>query len=474
MHLVWFRHDLRVADHSALHAACTGDTPVGGVYLLCREQFTLHDTAPVQVQFLLAHLQALSAQLAALNIPLWLLDVPRWRDIPGALAAFAVARGAQALFFNDEYGVNEQRRDSAAANALQAAGIDVHRYVDQVLLAPAGVRTGNGEPYTVFTPFRRNCLTRLQSVPPQLFPVPAARRPPVLPAADPIPAQLSGCSQAFSTQDWPVGEAAAQARLQQFAAERIDAYAADRDRPDRPGTSRLSAYLALGVLSVRQCWLQAELARHDPRAAQGAETWQNELLWREFYKHLLAQIPRLSMHRAFKRETERLPWRDDATLLRAWQEGNTGIPIVDAAMRCLNDSGWMHNRLRMIVASFFSKNLFLDWRLGEQYFMRQLIDGDFAANNGGWQWSASVGTDAAPYFRIFNPVLQAQKFDPQGEFIRTWVQELKNEPASRIHQIGARGAYRAPIIDLQSSRQHTLAAFQGLQHEQRYQSQLAL
>lgn len=474
MHLVWFRHDLRVADHSALHAACLGEMPVGGVYVLCREQFALHDTAPVQVQFLLAHLQALSAQLAARNMPLWLLEVPHWRDIPGALTAFAGARGAQALFFNDEYGVNEQRRDDASADALRAAGIDVHRYVDQLLLAPASVRTGNGEPYTVFTPFKRNCLARLHSVPPQLLPAPDARRRHTLPAADVIPAQLSGCAQAFSAPDWPVGEAAAQQRLQSFAAERIADYAASRDRPDLAGTSRLSAYLAIGVLSVRQCWLQAQLATHDPRAAQGAETWQNELLWREFYKHLLAQIPRLSMHRAFKRDTERLPWRDDATLLRAWQEGNTGIPIVDAAMRCLNDTGWMHNRLRMIVASFFSKNLFLDWRLGEQYFMRQLIDGDFAANNGGWQWSASVGTDAAPYFRIFNPVLQAQKFDPQGDFIRTWVQELNKEPASRIHQLGARGSYRAPIIDLQTSRQYTLAAFQGLQHEQGHQSQLAL
>jgi deoxyribodipyrimidine photo-lyase len=224
------------------------------------------------------------------------------------------------------------------------------------------------------------------------------------------------------------------------------------------------------VLSPRQC-LHAALAANQGEfdsGNPGVVTWINELLWREFYKHILVGYPRVSRHRAFRLETEAVPWRHAPQELAAWQEGRTGLPIIDAAMRQLLATGWMHNRLRMIVAMFLTKNLLIDWREGERFFMRHLIDGDLAANNGGWQWSASTGTDAAPYFRIFNPISQSQKFDPDGHFIRQWVPELAGLNKRDIHDPSSLGGlfapsgYPRPIVDLSRSRERALAAFKNL------------
>ena len=269
---------------------------------------------------------------------------------------------------------------------------------------------------------------------------------------------------------WPAGEAAAQRRLAEFADTALGRYDSQRDFPALPGTSQLSPYLATGVLSPRQC-LHAALAANGGEFASGntgAVSWINELLWREFYKHVLVGYPRVSMGRAFRAETEALAWRDAPADLEAWQQGRTGIPIVDAAMRQLLATGWMHNRLRMIVAMFLTKNLLIDWRAGERWFMQHLIDGDLAANNGGWQWSASTGTDAVPYFRLFNPLSQSKRFDPDGRFIRQWVPELAGLDARDIHHPAALGGpfgvpgYPAPIVDLPRSRERALAAFRNL------------
>ncbi|MEK1908449.1 MAG: FAD-binding domain-containing protein, partial [Pseudomonas sp.] len=234
--------------------------------------------------------------------------------------------------------------------------------------------------------------------------------------------------------------------------------------------SQQSTYLAAGVISPRQC-LHAALRGNQGEfdsGNPGAVSWINELLWREFYKHILVGYPRVSRHRAFRPETEALPWRDAPQDLLAWQQGRTGIPLIDAAMRQLLATGWMHNRLRMVVAMFLTKNLLIDWREGERFFMRHLIDGDLAANNGGWQWSASTGTDAAPYFRIFNPISQSQKFDADGRFIRTWLPELVGLNKRDIHDPSAMGGvfglaeYPRPIVDLAHSRERVLQAFRSL------------
>jgi deoxyribodipyrimidine photo-lyase len=272
-------------------------------------------------------------------------------------------------------------------------------------------------------------------------------------------------------QLWPAGEEAARERLATFTLEELWCYEERRDLPAQPGTSQLSPYLAAGVLSPRQCLhaaLQGNQGEFDS-GNPGAVCWINELLWREFYKHILVGYPRVSRHRAFRLETERLAWRRAPDELDAWQQGRTGIPIIDAAMRQLLATGWMHNRLRMVVAMFLSKNLLIDWREGERWFMRHLIDGDLAANNGGWQWSASTGTDAAPYFRIFNPINQSQRFDPEGRFLRRWLPELAHLDTRDIHNpaglggLFAEDGYPVPLVDLGASRDRALAAFRRLE-----------
>ncbi|WYX18753.1 deoxyribodipyrimidine photo-lyase [Achromobacter xylosoxidans] len=263
---------------------------------------------------------------------------------------------------------------------------------------------------------------------------------------------------------WPAGESAAGARLDAFADGVIDAYRDERDFPSLPATSCLSPYLAAGVLSPGQA-LRAALAANQGELESGkagAATWINELLWREFYQHLLAACPALSMHQPMKPETAAVPWRDAPDDLRAWQQGRTGLPIVDAAMRQLLALGWMHNRLRMVTAMFLTKNLLIDWRLGEAWFMAHLVDGDLAANNGGWQWSASTGADSVPYFRVFNPLSQSRKFDPRGVFLREWLPELAHLDDNAIHDPSpmerAAAGYPAPIVDLPQSRLRALEA----------------
>lgn len=294
--------------------------------------------------------------------------------------------------------------------------------------------------------------------------------------SDPIPQHVEGFEKPERALQahWPAGEAEAQGRLSRFLDETIDDYQQLRDLPAKPGTSQLSAYLAAGVISPRQCLhgaLASNRGEFDSGSA-GVQTWINELLWREFYKHILTGYPQVSRHRAFRAQTEALPWRDAPADLEAWEQGRTGFPIIDAAMRQLLHTGWMHNRLRMVVAMFLSKNLLIDWRKGERYFMRHLIDGDLAANNGGWQWSASTGTDAVPYFRIFNPISQSQRFDPQGRFIRHWLPELRDLDDKTIHEpvkhrdLFDNNLYHCPMVNLSSSRQRALEAFKGLPRRQ--------
>jgi deoxyribodipyrimidine photo-lyase len=290
--------------------------------------------------------------------------------------------------------------------------------------------------------------------------------------SDAIPESVSGFTVPSESLRalWPAGEDQAHQRLAQFADEQIHYYQDERDLPAKPGTSQLSPYLAAGVLSPRQC-LHAALHSNNGEFESGSPgvfTWITELLWREFYKHILVGYPRVSRHRAFRPETEYLPWRNAPDELSAWKQGRTGFPIIDAAIRQLLETGWMHNRLRMVMAMFLTKNLLIDWREGERFFMQHLIDGDLAANNGGWQWGASTGTDAAPYFRIFNPTTQGERFDKAGRFIKAWIPELSDVPEKDIHTPHRWAEkqhrvldYPLPIIDHARARKDTLAAFEA-------------
>ena len=468
--LMWFRSDLRTQDNTALSKAMSSGATIA-LYLITPGQWQRHDDAPSKVDFWLRNLAELSQALAALNVPLLVRQCHDWHEAPAQVAEVCHEHNIVAVHVNEEYGINESLRDQHVAAYLDQQAIAWHSHLDQIFFKPGSVLTRTGSYFQVYSQFRKVCYERLHTALPALIAQPKAQAPlPV--SSDAIPAAVDG----FATPSdslrllWPAGDNTALQRLQRFADAQVLFYKDERDFPAKPGTSQLSPYLAAGVLSPRQC-LHAALAANQGEfdsGNPGVVTWVNELLWREFYKHILVGYPRVSRQRAFRPETEAVPWRDAPQELAAWQEGRTGLPIIDAAMRQLLATGWMHNRLRMIVAMFLTKNLLIDWREGERFFMRHLIDGDLAANNGGWQWSASTGTDAAPYFRIFNPISQSQKFDPEGQFIRQWVPELAGLNKRDIHDPSALGGlfapsgYPRPIVDLSRSRERALAAFKNL------------
>ncbi|MFJ4154901.1 deoxyribodipyrimidine photo-lyase [Pseudomonas sp. NPDC089752] len=470
MQLIWLRSDLRLDDNTALSAACARG-PTVALWLASPGQWQAHDDAACKVDFWLRNLRDLRQSLENLNIPLLIRKIDTWDEAAAALLKVCRQHHIEAVHWNDEYGINENSRDQATRALLEASGIQAHSYLDQLLFRPGTILTRSGDYFQVFSQFKKVCLEHLhRSLPSQASQV--KRQAPLDIASDPIPQHIEGFDKPprALSEHWPAGEEEAKARLTRFLDETVEDYQTLRDLPAKPGTSQLSAYLAAGVISPRQC-LHAALASNRGEfdsGSSGIQTWINELLWREFYKHILTGYPQVSRHRPFRAQTEALPWRDAPADLEAWEQGRTGFPIIDAAMRQLLHTGWMHNRLRMIVAMFLSKNLLIDWRKGERHFMRHLIDGDLAANNGGWQWSASTGTDAVPYFRIFNPVSQSQRFDPQGAFIRHWVPELEGEDEKNIHQpmratdLLVNNSYHSPIVDLSSSRQRALEAFKGL------------
>jgi len=474
MQLIWLRSDLRLHDNTALSAAAARG-PCVAVYLLSPQQWLEHDDAACKVDFWLRNLSELSQTLGKLNIALLIRKASRWDDVPSVLLDLCRQLQIDALHFNDEYGIHETRRDAAVTQALQAEGIEIHRYLDQLLFKPGSVLTKTGTYFQVFSQFRKVCYERLYQALPSLVSAPLVQAPLNI-TSDTIPVQVEGFDPPPDSlrKLWPAGETEARRRLDTFADGQIDYYQSERDFPANPGTSQLSAYLAAGVLSPRQCLhaaLQGNQGEFDSGKV-GAVTWINELLWREFYKHILVGYPRVSRHRAFRPETEALAWRDAPEELAAWQQARTGLPIIDAAMRQLLQTGWMHNRLRMVVAMFLTKNLLIDWREGERFFMRHLIDGDLAANNGGWQWSSSTGTDSAPYFRIFNPLSQSEKFDADGVFIKRWLPELAaldkkavHNPANLGDLFGVSG-YASPIVDLNTSRVRALTAFKNLPSRQ--------
>ena len=467
---IWLRHDLRLSDNTALqHAAKNSKDGLVALYVIASETWLQHQWSDYKVDFILRRLVELEDELIKLNIPLKIIEVKKFIQIPSTILKFCEQHNISSLFANRELLVDEINRDKNVAAKLISKGIKFNLYDDVTILPPEQVKKANGEPFKVFTPFKKSLLQKL--TPEQYladFKKPAKQKSLKI-KSDKIPDKITGFNRIKDVEFWPASSAAAKKRLQHFLKNKVASYNKDRDFPILRGTSKISVYLANGVLSVRQCiTLLCDCcgARDLHSLDQGASTWLSELIWRDFYYAIAYHYPQVVKNQVFNTKYKKIPWSKSKANFTAWCEGRTGFPLVDAAMRQLNSIGWMHNRLRMVVAMFLTKTLFINWRWGEDYFMRHLIDGDFASNNGGWQWSASTGTDAAPYFRIFNPTTQSEKFDSTGEFIRKYCPELADCSNKEIHnpslETRKKCGYPSPIVDYKAMRAKVIAEFKKL------------
>ncbi|MEO0512739.1 MAG: deoxyribodipyrimidine photo-lyase [Planctomycetota bacterium] len=465
--LVWFRSDLRVEDHAALHAACE-DPPKAGVvaaYAITPGQWKEHHWGDPKIDFIRRALVELQKQLAGLNIPLKLVHADTFDDVPAALLALAQDTACTELHFGREHEHNERKRDQATEDAFENAGLAVHTHNTKTLFEPGDILTQQDGWYTVFTPFSKKCRATWQHRH-QRRPAPSEQRDPGF-HGDAVPNTMPGFAPPSDhiQQLWPAGPTAARSRLDRFLDDAIADYDTARDTMSIDGTSRLSADLALGTLSPAQ--VADAVYENTNHTETGPFGYITEILWREFYQHLLLAAPHVSRDRSYRKEYDELEWNTDDDAFQAWCEGKTGVPIVDAAMRQLSRDAWMHNRCRMVTAMFLTKNLFQDWRRGERYFASKLIDIELASNNGGWQWSASTGTDAAPYFRVMNPQSQGEKHDPAGDYIREYVDELKDAKGKAVHAPHAAkpglftGGYPEPIVDLKQSRAEAIDRFKA-------------
>jgi len=460
--LVWFRRDLRLLDHRALSQALEDFTQVYCAFVF---DTNILDTLPRsdrRVEFIQHALCELDAALRERGGAL----IVRHGDPLTEIPTLANQLRVDAVYANRDYEPAAIARDHAVSKSLDALNIEFQDFKDQVIFEKNEVLTQSGTPFSVFTPYKNAWLKRL--APSDLYIAESNfNHLATSDLANGVPAlsSLGFVASNLSELRFPLGMSGAQSLFEDFQ-KRIDAYKEARDFPAVKGVSYLSTHLRFGTLSIRQ--LAAFAHTHGGR---GAETWLSELIWREFYMMILWHHPHVVEH-CFKPEYDALVWDDDEPLFAAWCEGRTGYPLIDAAMRQLNQSGYMHNRLRMVTASFLTKDLGISWLRGEAYFAEHLNDFDLAANNGGWQWAASTGCDAQPYFRIFNPVTQSEKFDPQGKFIRRYVPELNAVPDKFIHapwtmkpaETAACGFapgrdYPAPVVNHALARERTLARF---------------
>ena len=489
----WFKCDLRTKDNKSLHLASEKakeeGVPLIAMYIISPQDFEAHLTAPVRVDFILRTLEVLKGDLAKLEIPLYVETVDKRKAIPGRILELLEGWGASHLFANVEYEVDELRREAKLVRDCLERGIAMDVLPDTCVVSPGELASGTGRQYSVYTPWFRAWVAHVHSQqtlldlfdPPSKNPDSARknfaklfeRRIPDAPNNK----KLTDEEKKRFRSMWPAGEHEAQQRLLKFADERIGTYQSRRNFPAQAGTSSLSVHFASGTLSARTAVRTARNHNSSKKldaGNQGIQTWISEVAWRDFYKHVLAHWPYVCMNKPFKPEYTNIEWEYNQEHFKAWCEGKTGYPIVDAAMRQLNHCGYMHNRCRMIVGSFLAKHLLIDWRMGERYFMEHLIDGDFASNNGGWGFSASTGVDPQPYFRIFNPLLQSEKFDEDGEYIRKWVPELADITGKAIHDPYGRGkskeaekkGYPERIVDHKESRERCLARYkEGLGRE---------
>ncbi|KAF2434668.1 deoxyribodipyrimidine photo-lyase [Tothia fuscella] len=482
----WFKRDLRLYDNRALSMA-SKLAKMEGIPLICLfvvspQDYQAHLTSPARVDFELRTLAVMKKDLEELDIPLLVVTQEKRKAIPKFILETCEKWGIKNIFANIEYEVDELRREAGMIQTCLEKDINFTVVHDDVVVAPGQLQTGTGRQYAVYSPWFRSWVSHVHSHSDLLS---ASEEPGANPGnprkyledifETPIPLapenkKLSAEEKKRFEKLWPAGEHEALSRLQKFLDEKVGKYKDNRSIPHGSHTAMLSVHHSAGTLAARTSVRMVRDANSTQRldgGNPGIMSWISEVAWRDFYKHVLAHWPYVCMSKPFKYEYTNVRWEYNDEQFKAWCKGMTGFPIVDAGMRQLNHMGYMHNRCRMITASFLAKDLLIDWRMGERYFMEHLIDGDFASNNGGWGFSASTGVDPQPYFRIFNPLLQSEKFDPNGDFIRKWVPELDAVEGKAIHDPYGRGAkeiaqkngYPQPMVVHKDCRERALKRY---------------
>lgn len=457
--IYWIRKDLRVDDNPALQNAIENGANTA-LFYITPQTWARHQQAPIKTDLIERQINEFSNQLNQLGIRLVTFHVDNFTDCAHHLINYCQSNHINQVYANQELELDERDRD-----ALVSEAIKLQLFEADVVLSKGSILNKQGEMFKVFTPFKRAWLKHIlefgfddRYLAPELSSTLSEKNASNINFAAP-----KACSK-----KWPTASTILSQVVPQFIQHKMADYHAMRDIPSHKGTSGLSPYLAIGAISPKRLLREVLLQYPDLLLAHDTEqfTWLNEIIWREFYRHLLFHFPNLIKHQDFQQKFHGFHWPSHTEHFTLWCEGKTGYPIIDAAMRQLSQTGWMHNRLRMIVASFLTKHLLVDWRLGQAHFMTHLIDGDFAANNGGWQWAAGTGCDAQPYFRIFNPLTQSQKFDPSGDFIRKYLPELSQVPDKHIHfphdylaATGQSDVYWDAIVDLKAARQAALSYY---------------
>jgi deoxyribodipyrimidine photo-lyase len=485
----WFKRDLRIRDNTGLSkaAALAKEKGVGliCVWIMSPQDWEAHLVSPPKCDFELRSVEFMKTELDELDIPLHIETIPKRRNVTKRLVELAQEWNAKNVFCNLEYEPDELRREARLVQLMLDNGINFDPQHDDCVVPPGSLKTGGGKQYAVYSPWFRQWVAHLHAHPHLLNERPMPGKNPAgfrekylrsfgvkIPEL-PESKTLTDAEKIRFHALWPAGEAAALDRLERFLIEKVGRYQATRNFPAKNSTGRVSAHHAAGTLAARTSVRMARDVNSTKKldgGIEGIRGWISEVAWRDFYRHVLVHWPYVCMNKPFKFEYTNIEWEYNDEHFRAWKQGRTGYPIVDAAMRCLNQTAYMHNRNRMITASFLAKHLLLDWRLGEQYFITHLIDGDFASNNGGWGFSASTGVDPQPYFRIFNPWLQSEKFDEQGEFIKQWVEELKDVEGKAIHnpyedkkaaEVAKKNGYPRPVVEHKFARDRCLARYKA-------------
>ena len=463
--LVWLRNDLRMDDNPSLKQACIESDEVHCIYIHSSEQTALHNEANCKIEFIIENLKSLNKSLNEFNIPLTIISSKGFGDNAEKIIETTKKRSITKVYWNNVFGADEQKRDLDVKQILESNNIEYETFDDQVVFAPGTIKTIENKPYSVFTPFKRRWIENFNIDLLDIeFKYSIKNDTEIISNIEDFDFDYKK-AHSVDMSLWKIGEQNALSILMNYMDEKIYRYSSDRNDPIIDGTSRLSPYLSMGIISSKRCILEA-LKKNNfelDSGEKGITKWIDEIVWREFYRNIMFSFPKVSKGMPFQDYTKNIKWRFSEEEFDAWKNGKTGFPIIDSAMRQLKSEGWMHNRLRMVVAMFFTKNMLHDWRLGEAYFMQNLLDGDFSSNNGGWQWSSSTGTDAAPYFRIFNPITQSKNFDPDGLFIKKYIPELKELDKKEIHDPEEKVRnylnYPLQILDLKQSRLRAIEAF---------------